>query len=259
MKILIALATFNRPLVTRLCLASLQGARGRSVRLVVYDDASTAYTPRDLAPLADEVVRFAATGGIAHSRARALRDFVDRFTDFDLLYFTDNDALHDPGFIEMLERLFAWQSLQAQAQPVSLYRTKFHDRPGNLLAENAVFFQAASIPGISQCYSREMAGIILRGLERSPALLQQQDWDFVYPQLLNRPCIFTRQSFVEHLARDRDEAGLHCANSGLGEAGRADFERDRAIQPTPWLAARREAAIRHILGLSPQNPGLNAL
>ena len=59
MKLLIALATYNRPGITAVCLENLQLIRDPArVRLVVYDDASVAYSARYLSTLTDEVVRF---------------------------------------------------------------------------------------------------------------------------------------------------------------------------------------------------------
>ena len=95
MKILLALSTYNRPIITELCLKNLQQVRSDQVKLVVYDDASTAYSKDFLQGYSDEVVRFNRNGGIERSRAKAIRDFVYRYLDFDLIYFTDNDAIHD--------------------------------------------------------------------------------------------------------------------------------------------------------------------
>jgi glycosyltransferase involved in cell wall biosynthesis len=85
MKILIALATYNRPVITHLCLQNLQLVRSDEVKLVVYDDASTAYSKETLLEFSDDVIRFERNGGIERSRAKAIRDFVYRYTDCDLI------------------------------------------------------------------------------------------------------------------------------------------------------------------------------
>ena len=117
-RIIIALSTCNRSLVTQICLKFLQAVRAPGVRLVAYDDASTAYDSGWLEANCDEVVRFHRNGGIERSRARAMRDFVHRFRDFDLLYLTDNDTVHDPVFVEQLVQLFRIQRSASQCFPV---------------------------------------------------------------------------------------------------------------------------------------------
>jgi len=247
MKILIALATYNRPVITQLCLQNLQLVRSDEVRLVVYDDASTSYTKDYLFKYADDVIRFERNGGIERSRAKAIRDFVYRFTDYDLIYFTDNDAIHDPKFVDVVRSVSAWQRNQAEILPFSLYSTVFHVRSENIIFENDAFFILKTIPGISQCYTREMAEIILEILNRSADLESTYGWDYIYTTILDRPCLNTKTSFVEHFARDKSEGGMHSSNSGTGLDALADFERDRALNPTPYLVGIRDGIIREIL------------
>ena len=84
LKILIAVATWNRPNVTRLCLENLQEVRGSNVAVMVYDDCSSAYDASFLEPYCDGLMRFRLHGGIERSRARAFRDFVHRYLEFDI-------------------------------------------------------------------------------------------------------------------------------------------------------------------------------
>jgi glycosyltransferase involved in cell wall biosynthesis len=247
MKILIALATFNRPVITRLCLENLQEVRSDDVKLVVYDDASTAYSKEYLLGFADEVVRFERNGGIERSRAKAIRDFVYRYNDFDLIYFTDNDAIHDPKFIEVIRSVSAWQRNRPEVLPFSLYNTFFHNRTENLISESGMFAVLKTIPGISQCYTREMADLIVDALNTSPELESTYGWDYIYTMILARPCLNTKVSFVEHFARDKHEAGMHSTNSGAGPDALVDFERDRALNPTPYLVQIRDETIGKIL------------
>ena len=57
MRIIIALATHNRPIITELCLQNLQSVRDPNTKLVVYDDNSDAYSLDYLKSLSDEVNR----------------------------------------------------------------------------------------------------------------------------------------------------------------------------------------------------------
>jgi glycosyltransferase involved in cell wall biosynthesis len=247
MKILIALATFNRPVITQLCLRNLQLVRSDAVKLVVYDDASTAYSKETLLEFADDVIRFERNGGIERSRAKAIRDFVYRYTDYDLIYFTDNDAIHDPKFVDVLRSVSAWQRGRSEILPFSLYNSLVHNRLKNLISESEMFVVLKTMAGISQCYTREMAEIIVDALNGSADMESTYGWDYIYTMILNRPCLITKVSFVEHFARDKHEAGMHSANSGTGPDALADFERCRALNPSPFLVELRDEIIEKIL------------
>jgi hypothetical protein len=52
---------------------------------------------------------------------------------------------------------------------------------------------------------------------------------------------------VEHFARDKYEAGMHSKNSGTGMKAMVDFERDRALNPAPFLAQIRDEIIGRII------------
>jgi len=246
-KILIAVSTYNRPFITELCLANLNQARDEDIRIVVYDDFSTSYDEEALKKYADEVVRFPTNAGIARSRAKAFRDFIYRFPDYDLLYLTDNDALHDPCFPQVLRGLFTRMKSQGVVSPVGLFNSNAHNQEDNIFFENDVLYVSKSLPGISQCFDRELAGKIVDNLNESPVLEFMWAWDYNFIMSLGQSCLLSKVSYVEHFARDRFEGGLHAPCSGLGTDGLADFERDRAINPTPYLVALREEVIKRIL------------
>jgi hypothetical protein len=250
-RILLALSTCNRPVVTGLCLQSLQGARSSDLTLVIYDDASTAYTKADLLPKADEVVRFHRNGGIERSRARAFRDFLFRFPEHDLLYLTDNDTLHDPSFVSVLQQLFLSQQDPQNPFPICLYNSRFHAHPDNLLSRTGRLLLRRTAPGVSQAYSRSMVRKIVDFLDHHPEMETVYGWDYLWPAVLNVPFLQTDTSYLEHFARDRFESGLHSSNSGTASEARADFERDRALNPTPFLQSIRDAMIEEILGPMP--------
>ena len=107
-KIFVALSTFNRKNITKLCLENLKNIiekDGNSI-LAIYDDASTNYGEDFLKKYSKNVLRFRVSGGIERSRARSFRDFIYVYKDFDLYYMTDNDTIHDPNFLEVLRELY---------------------------------------------------------------------------------------------------------------------------------------------------------
>jgi hypothetical protein len=93
-----------------------------------------------------------------------------------------------------------------------------------------------------------MAEIIVQKLNCSAEVESTYGWDYIYPSLVGSHCLVSKVSMVEHFARDRHEAGMHTTNSGNGPDALIDFERSRAINPTPYLYHRRDEVIGKILG-----------
>jgi len=245
LKILIALATWNRPNVTKLCLENLQVVRSSNVAIMVYDDCSSVYDTSFLDPYCDGLLRFRLHGGIERSRARAFRDFVHRYSEFDILYLTDNDTIHDPDFVGVLNEFFTEQENYPFAHPVGLFRSVFH--------ENAVeqefdkFLVSKTCPGVSQAYNREMAQKVVDLLDTNPIMETIYGWDYHWPKVLQRPFLISKVSLVEHLARDTTEGGIHCKTSGSDKLSfMRDATRDRAIQPSNYLAHAIENSADHI-------------
>ena len=57
MRLLIVVATHNRPVITELALSNLNKIKGSEDWLVIYDDASSAYDTGFLGQYADEVLQ----------------------------------------------------------------------------------------------------------------------------------------------------------------------------------------------------------
>jgi hypothetical protein len=246
LKTLIAIATWNRPNLTKLCLENLQEVRGLNAAVMIYDDCSSAYDASFLDPYCDGLLRFRMHGGIERSRARAFRDFVHRYSEFDILYLTDNDTIHDPIFVDVLSELFAEQEAYPFAHPVGLFRSVFH--------ENAIeqcfnkFVVSKTCPGVSQAYNREMAKKIVHLLDTNPVLETVYGWDYHWPAVLERPFLITANSHVEHFGRELTEGGIHCkANSVSEEDFRADLDRDQAVEPTEYLKEIRAELVEKLL------------
>ena len=247
-KILIALSTFNRKNITKLCLENLKQIvdKDKKSKLVIYDDASTNYGDEFLKQYSDNVLRFRVSGGIERSRARAFRDFVYIYKDFDLFYMTDNDTIHDPDFLEILRKLYESSSKKFDKKlPIGLYNSKFHNNPKNVIYENNILSVRKTCPGVSQCFDREMINKMLTFINKNPVYETLYGFDYHWPASLNVPFLQTQISYLEHFARDKKEKGLHSTHT-INDP-RADFERDRAIHPTSYLKKIREKIIKKIL------------
>jgi glycosyltransferase involved in cell wall biosynthesis len=231
MKLLIIVTTFNRRSITELSLAqTFRFKRGASV--LVYDDHSTEYDLNWISQFADGVERAQQSMGIAKLRAQQFRDFLR--SDHDLLYFTDNDVIHDPAYVSRLRRLY---SLPTEMKlPVSLFNSSFHNHSENILKEIQDVQIRKTAPGVSQLYDREMVDQIVLGLQRSPELDGRYGWDYHLPALLQRPWIQSTTSYLEHFGA----GGMHAPDSEDA------FERDRALNPTPFLSDIRDKVIHYL-------------
>ena len=246
LKILIAVATWNRPNVTKICLENLQEVRGPNVGLMIYDDASSAYDPSFLDPYCDGLLRFRLHGGVERSRARAFRDFLHRYSEFDVLYLTDNDTIHDPAFIHVLNDFFIEQESYSSAHPIGLFRSVFHERA--IEQQFDEFVVSKTCPGVSQAYNREMAEKIVQLLDTNPVMETVYGWDYHWPATLGRSFLISSNSYVQHLARDVNEGGLHSKFTGTSrEAFMRDFERDKSLYPTQTLTKLTEQCLQKLI------------
>ena len=248
LKIFIALSTFNRKKITKLCLENLSkiiSDDGNS-ELFIYDDASTTYDEKFLSKFSNNVLRFRVTGGIERSRARSIRDFEYIYKDFDLFYMTDNDTIHDPKFLDILRAIYNSSSDKAENKlPIGLYNSVFHTSSENIIHENDVLSIRKTCPGVSQCFDRTMITKMVNFLNKNPVYETLYGFDYHWPASLGIPFLQTKISYLEHFARDRDEKGIH--STFTKENPMADFDRDKAINPTQYLNNIREKIIDQIL------------
>ena len=77
LKIFIAISTFNRKNITKLCLENLEKivANDKNSKLVIYDDASTSYGEDFLKQYSRDVLRFRSSGGILFIIGNQFRQF----------------------------------------------------------------------------------------------------------------------------------------------------------------------------------------
>lgn len=251
LNILIAVATYNRPFITELCLRSLATAKDSNSLILACDDHSSAYDENYLSKKADIVHRSSKNIGIDASRENLLRDFVFKYTSFELLYITDNDTIHDPNFLNVIRRIYESQRNFENKIPIGLYNSRMHASAANILADSTNVQVRKTGPGISQCYDRNMANSILGGLNAVPAKVRSLSFDYQWPYILNRGFIQTKTSYVEHFGRDRNERGLHVVPS---KEISSEFEQDRAINPTRFLQDIRPAVVKYLIGNSTEIP-----
>jgi hypothetical protein len=214
--------------MTELCLSQIQRYKAKNCFLQVYNDHSNEYNNDFLKNYADEVIQLPLKMGIHNLRIYQLKRFLE--SDFDLLYFTDNDVLHDPEFIKVLNFLY---ELGNKELPVCIYNSRFHAKP-----ENVIFFKNGvslrkTAPGVSMLYDKNMAERIIRYIDKIGSFLNDISWDYRIIAYLDKPFITTDISYLEHFGAE----GIH----------NADFERDRAINPTFYLKSMRQNIINFLV------------
>ena len=69
--------------------------------------------------------------GVQHIRWHQFREFAKQ-DEFDYIYMTDNDAFHDPDYINQLLTLHKkYKTKNGMKLPVCLYNTIYHSQPQN--------------------------------------------------------------------------------------------------------------------------------
>ena len=145
MSILISVPVYNRPKITRLSLEQTKRYKTPYCHLQVYNDHSTEYDNSFLMPYADEVIQLPNKMGVHNLRVYQFRKFLE--TDFDCIYMTDNDVIHDPRYITVLEALY---EMSDRLLPVCIYNTRFHMQPSCILHHgNGVFLNKNSSRSLS--------------------------------------------------------------------------------------------------------------
>ena len=226
MKIQIHVPCFNRKAITAESLKTLRGAMSSHDELVCWNDGSTEYDFPWLHPFSDHV-RNGPNVGVEKQRIMHLSEFWA--SDFDALYFTDNDCLHDPTSLAVAIRL----QKEYQAALVCLYNTDAHVRlVGNTLVDDpdSEVIWRHYAPGVSYFLPRASVARIM------PCIRRITNFDWNIPDLLGGRCAISRVSYVDHIGA----GGLrHPAGAGL-DGG------DRALNPTDFLVAKRAEVVARL-------------
>jgi Tfp pilus assembly protein PilF len=223
-KILISVPVFNRKKITQLSLAQTKRYKTVYCHLQVYNDHSTEYDNDFLAPYADEVIQLPSKKGIDALRWHQFRSFLE--TDFDFIYMTDGDVIHDPRFIPVLDVLY---EMGDRKLPVCLFNSVFHIEPRIILYRKNGIMLKGTAPGVSMFYDRKMVETIVSMLDRHH---DTSIWDFKAMKYLGLPSVTPETSYLEHYGG----GGIH----------NMDYDRDRAINPTAYLQERREPILRYL-------------
>ena len=246
--ILIALATYNRKNLTKICLENISKLLDNNSALIIYDDGSDEYNEQFLNKFSNNVIRFRIKGGIERSRARCFRDFLYIYEKFDLLYITDNDVIHDPEFLNKIRELNSISKTLEKKTPFGLFNSIFHNKSNNIIEKRGEISLRKTCPGVSQCYDRNMVKTIVDFLNHNPLFETVYGFDYYWPAQLRVPFIQSEISYLEHFARDRHQPGIHSSFSEKKKDILKDFEKDRALNPTNYLKEIRDETIKLIMG-----------
>jgi hypothetical protein len=227
LSILISVPVYNRPKITRLSLAQTKRYKTSSCQVQVFNDHSSEYDNAFLTPYADEVIKLPEKMGIHNLRLYQFRKFLE--TDFDCIYMTDNDVIHDPRYITALKALY---EMGERLLPVCMYNTRFHMHPSCILYHGNGIFLKKTAPGVSLLFDRKMIEKIVSILENVGHSHDDFGWDYRAIAYLDSPCITSETSYLEHYGGD----GIH----------NNDFERDKALYPTRYLQDRRESILNYL-------------
>ena len=249
MKILICVSVYNRKKITELVLENINKYK-KDATLWVYNDWSTEYDNDFLEPLCDKVIKLPPSNkivvknesnkngmGITHMRWYQFREFLKQ-DEYNYIYFTDSDALHDPDFIDRLKVLHSKYKLKNnEKMPLSLYNTPWHSQSNNLLKEGSDVYMRKTAPGISQLYSKDMVQKLvdnLNKLDKDPIYA----WDYFFTETIKIPFLTSKVSYVEHFGATKDS--MHTPEG--------QWDRDRAINPSPYLKDIRDNIIAYLEG-----------
>jgi tetratricopeptide (TPR) repeat protein len=230
--ILIAVPVFNRKKITQLSLAQIQRYKTPYCHLQVYNDHSNEYDNSFVAHYADEVIQLPYKMGVDNLRWYQFKRFLD--TDFDFIYMTDNDTIHDPQFITVLEVLYEIGNMKL---PVCLFNSVFSLRPDQILYYKNEVMIKKTAPGISMFYDRKMVEILVANLDKANKTLNHLAWDMKAVIYLGSYWVTPVISYLEHFGAQ----GINNDN----------YDRDRAIFPTQYLRDRREPILKYLVNDSP--------
>lgn len=251
-KVLIVVPVWNRKKITELVLTQLYKHKGDNAELWVYNDHSTEYDNDWLKPMCDKVIKLPKSKkevvkneknshgmGVQHLRWYQFREFLE-LDDFDFIYMTDSDALHDPDYMKVLLNLHGkYKTKSGVKLPVCLYNTIHHSQPQNTKFQNKEVLLRITAPGISMLYNKEMVKKIVESLNFYKSKMGEDPkygWDYFPSKWLNMPFITSKTSYIEHYGAD--ENSMHTPK-GM-------WDRDRAINPTEYLKNNRVDIISYL-------------
>ena len=228
LSVLIVVPVFNRKRITQLSLEQTRRYKISKSYLLVYNDHSTEFDNSSLMAYADEVIQLPQKMGIHRLRQYQFGKFLE--TDFDLIYMTDNDVIHDPRYMTVLMALY---EMGDRKLPVCLYNTEFVGYESNILYNRYGIMIKRAAHGVSMLYDKKMAERIVSMMNKAGDTHDVISWDLRSVSYLDLPWIAPEMSYLEHYGAD-----------GVNND---DYERDRALNPTPYLDKRRESILEYLI------------
>lgn len=245
-KILINTPTFNRKKIAELSLAQIYKYKTPNCTVQIYNDHSTEYDNTWLAPWADQVIQLPKQLGVHHLRWHQFREFVK--SDFNFLYLTDNDTLHDPNYVgRMMELYHKYKTADGRKLPITLYNTKHHFYTNIKETEDIVIRKTA--PGVSMLLDRNMVETIVSWIDNNRVF--DYAWDFRIIEMMGLPWITSNMSYLEHYGAD-----------GINNK---TYDQDIAHNPSPYLIAAKPIVMDYLINgkefdrsiLKPENIKVN--
>lgn len=213
---LILYTSFNRPEITELSLANLESTR-RGASLWIFDDASnnTKEFLEKCSPKAQRIERISINVGI--NRLRCYTQSKAFPSEYKYMYHTDNDAIHDPFWLNRL-----YEMSKVHSGILSLYNSDFHKKWTVSEDKEKRIIIRSECPGVSFFYDKTL--LESHKINFPEYTKKFEHWDFTFCKLINKKVAVSSRSFVEHFGAE----GLHADS----------FEKERAVTPTLWLQIR---------------------
>jgi hypothetical protein len=222
--VFVAAATFNRPIVSRMCLEQQASVMPPSHELHVWDDQSD--RPPDLHGIRHIAHKEKGKLWVGGIRAVELLEFIS--SGFDVVYLTDCDAVLDPAWMGMAVRLLKY------GEVAGLYNNSYNLRYVVGEGSEPPHYVKTAVPGISIMMVR---AAVMRLVKILPTF--DVKWDHRFSAELGMRCIVSKQSHCDHYGA----SGLH--------PGPGEWDKNVAHNPTPYLADLRRTLFEEIKAAAP--------
>jgi len=232
MKIRIDVPCYNRKNITELVLSQLYKHKHNNCDIRIYNDKSDEYDNSLLEQWGD-VINYEMPKkqdrwkNIHTIRYNAYLDFLNE--DYDFLYMTDNDAFHDPSYMNILLDLFNKTKL-----PVCGYKSKFMSGFSPQYRKDINKNEKYHIinntnGGISIFLSKEHVENLMTKYNKKTIM-----WDCDTWKHLGNKYVLSKHSILDHYGKN----GLH----------NKDWNFEYALNPTKYLSKLRPNIIKYLEG-----------
>jgi hypothetical protein len=226
------ITTYNRKFITQ---QSLQNLKDINVQkhgtLHINDDSSNEYNRDWLEAFGSDILTISKNTGVRPVMIGQLIEFRDQ-NDYEFLYLTNNDIIHDPTFVS--EAMYFYEKYKL---PVTLFKTKYHatrtpkkyhgegDYRCGIMDRYKDAYLLKSFAGVSLLLHKSHMKGITDEMLWEPA--SHGGWDWRASDVFGNKFICPRTSFCDHFTLNGD-GSMH---------GNSD---DVAVTPTQWLVDKRK-------------------